>query len=67
MAILSDFACVIVEEQDVIEKSTEAVQGCRNCQYHRDKAGDPSASCALCYMKANFSFIYSKWSECERG
>ncbi len=67
MAILSDFACVIVEEQDVIEKSTEPVQGCRNCQYHRDKSGDVNASCALCYMKQTFSFIYSKWSECERG
>ena len=66
MAILSDFACVIVEEQDVIEKSTEPVQGCRNCQYHRDKSGDANASCALCYMKQTFSFIYSKWSECER-
>lgn len=66
MAILSDFACVIVEEQDVIEKSTEPVQGCRNCQYHRDKSGDVNASCALCYMKQTFSFIYSKWSECER-
>ena len=66
MAILSDLACVIVEEQDVIEKSTEPVQGCRNCQYHRDKSGDVNASCALCYMKQTFSFIYSKWSECER-
>lgn len=67
MALISDFACVIVEEQDVIEKSTEPVQGCRNCQYHRDKSGDVNASCALCYMKQTFSFIYSKWSECERG
>ena len=67
MALISDFACVIVEEQDVIEKSTEPVQGCRNCQYHRDKSGDMNASCALCYMKQTFSFIYSKWSECERG
>lgn len=67
MALISDLACVIVEEQVVIEKSTEPVQGCRNCQYHRDKSGDPNASCALCYMKSTFSFIYSKWSECERG
>lgn len=67
MALISDFACVIVEEQDVIEKSTEPVQGCRNCKYHRDKSGDVNASCALCYMKQTFSFIYSKWSECERG
>ncbi|AFK92600.1 28 kDa protein [Human adenovirus 38] len=65
MAILSDFACVIVEEQDVIEKSTEPVQGCRNCQYHRDKSGDVNASCALCYMKQTFSFIYSPVSEDE--
>lgn len=67
MALISDYACVIVEEQDVIEKSTEPVQGCRNCKYHRDKSGDQNASCALCYMKSTFSFIYSKWSECERG
>lgn len=67
MALISDYACVIVEEQVVIENSTEPVEGCRKCQYHRDKSGDPNASCALCYMKQTFSFIYSKWSECERG
>lgn len=67
MALISDYACVTVEEQVVIENSTEPVEGCRKCQYHRDKSGDPNASCALCYMKQTFSFIYSKWSECERG
>lgn len=67
MALISDYACVIVEEQVVIENSAEPVEGCRKCQYHRDKSGDPNASCALCYMKQTFSFIYSKWSECEIG
>lgn len=67
MALISDYACVIVEEQVVIENSTEPVEGCRKCQYHRDKSGDPNASCALCYMKQTFSFIYSKWSECREA
>ncbi|AGT77940.1 E1A 28 kDa protein [Human mastadenovirus D] len=65
MALISDYACVIVEEQVVIENSTEPVEGCRKCQYHRDKSGDPNASCALCYMKETFSFIYSPVSEDE--
>lgn len=67
MALISDYACVVVEEHFVLDNPEVPGQGCRSCQYHRDKTGDPSASCALCYMKKNFSFIYSKWSECERG
>ncbi|ATU83071.1 28 kDa protein [Human mastadenovirus D] len=65
MAIISDYACVVVEEHFVLDNPEVPGQGCRSCQYHRDQTGDPNASCALCYMKMSFSFIYSPVSEDE--
>ncbi|BAL41705.1 E1A 28.2K [Human adenovirus 65] len=65
MAIISDCACVVVEEHFVLDNPEVPGQGCRSCQYHRDQTGDQNASCALCYMKMSFSFIYSPVSEDE--
>ncbi|AGT76697.1 E1A 28 kDa protein [Human mastadenovirus D] len=65
MAIISDYACVVVEEHFVLDNPEVPGQGCRSCQYHRDQTGDPNVSCALCYMKMSFSFIYSPVSEDE--
>ncbi|AFK92360.1 28 kDa protein [Human adenovirus 25] len=65
MAIISDYACVVVEEHFVLDNPEVPGQGCRSCQYHRDQTGDQNASCALCYMKMSFSFIYSPVSEDE--
>ncbi|QZS37306.1 control protein E1A [Human mastadenovirus D] len=65
MAIISDYACVLVEEHFVLDNPEVPGQGCRSCQYHRDQTGDSNASCALCYMKMSFSFIYSPVSEDE--
>ncbi|AFA46676.1 E1A 28 kDa protein [Human mastadenovirus D] len=65
MALISEYACVVVEEHFVLDNPEVPGQGCRSCQYHRDKTGDTNASCALCYMKKNFSFIYSPVSEDE--
>ncbi|AFK92201.1 early E1A 13S [Human mastadenovirus D] len=65
MTLISEYACVVVEEHFVLDNPEVPGQGCRSCQYHRDKTGDTNASCALCYMKKNFSFIYSPVSEDE--
>ncbi|BCU04787.1 early E1A 13S protein [Human mastadenovirus D] len=65
MALISDYACVVVEEHFVLDNPEVPGEGCRSCQYHRDQTGDPNASCALCYMKTTFSFIYSPVSEDE--
>ncbi|WOZ24855.1 28 kDa protein [Human mastadenovirus D] len=65
MALISDYACVVVEEHFVLDNPEVPGEGCRSCQYHRDQTGDPNASCALCYMKKTFSFIYSPVSEDE--
>ncbi|AKR80325.1 early E1A 13s [Human adenovirus D8] len=65
MAIISDYACVVVENHFVLDNPEVPGQGCKSCQYHREQTGDPNASCALCYMKMSFSFIYSPVSEDE--
>lgn len=33
---------------------------CRACTFHRTTSGNSDAICALCYMRLNGSFIYSK-------
>ncbi|AGT76653.1 E1A 28 kDa protein [Human mastadenovirus D] len=65
MAIISNYACVVVENHFVLDNPEVPGQGCKSCQYHREQTGDPNASCALCYMKMSFSFIYSPVSEDE--
>ncbi|AEF59040.1 E1a [Simian adenovirus 20] len=48
------------EENFVLDAPPVPGRDCKSCRYHRDRTGESTVLCSLCYLRINAAFVYSK-------